>query len=103
MKTPVPISFRLDGDVRERLADISKRTGIPERTLAQWAITAAVNAIEEADGKLVVPVEFTVKHTPAPGKPAPVLPSARIDLNDAAIPVTVPVPPSTPTTYRKRK
>lgn len=44
MKTKVPLSFRLDDDVREKLREFSEKTGLPERTIAQMAISAAVAA-----------------------------------------------------------
>ncbi len=71
MKAKSPLSLRLDEDVRARLAEVSKRTGLPEATLAQMAISAAVAAAEKAGFRLVVPIEFEVKHVAAvnPARP----------------------------------
>lgn len=72
MKRRTPFSVRLSDEVRDRLKECSERTGLPEAALAQMAISAAVAAAEKADYKLVVPIEFEVKHVAVsnPTRPA---------------------------------
>lgn len=78
MKSKSPLSLRLDEDVRARLTEVSKRTGLPEAAIAQMAITAAVAATEKAGYRLVLPIEFEVKHVAQPNpQPATVYPPHR--------------------------
>lgn len=56
----IPVSFRFSKEMRQRLKECSERTGIAERTIAQLAIQAAVDAIEQNDYRLVVPITFEV-------------------------------------------
>ena len=60
----VPITVRLDADVRERLRVLSDRTGIDMSIIAQLAITAALDSVAQAGGRLVVPLQFSVEHMP---------------------------------------
>lgn len=76
MKDKSPLSLRLDKDVRARLAEVSRCTGLPEAALAQMAITAAVSAADRAGYRLVFPIEFEVKHVAVPNpRPAPIYPA----------------------------
>jgi predicted DNA-binding protein len=67
-KTPQknPISLRLSDEMESRLERCVERTGMKKQTLAQAAITAAVEAIEKNDFKLVLPVKFEVTHIAIP-------------------------------------
>ena len=64
--TTDPISLRLPSDLHEKLQKAADQIGLPKHSLCQGAIKAAVIAIEEAKGRLVLPIEFTVKNRPAP-------------------------------------
>jgi len=61
-----PVSLRLPSDLHQRLQKAADQVGLPKHSLCQSAIRAAVVAIEEANGRLVLPIEFTVKNLPAP-------------------------------------
>lgn len=76
-----PISLRFAPPFVERLERAAKAVGVPKHTLAQAAIIAAVEAIEEAKGKVVMPIEldhkpevlsrsFVVRSIPAPNRRA---------------------------------
>jgi hypothetical protein len=60
-----PVSLRFSSAFVERLEKAAHVLGVPRHTLAQRAVEAAVTAIEEASGKLVMPVEFVVRSVPA--------------------------------------
>lgn len=78
MKPKIALSFRLNDDVRKQLQVCSDKTGLPERTIAQMAITAAVAAAEKAGYRLVIPIEFDVKHVALPNpKPSTSYPPHR--------------------------
>lgn len=59
-----PVSLRFNSAFIERLEKAALALGLPRHTLAQRAVEAAVMAIEGADGKLVMPVEFVVRSIP---------------------------------------
>jgi len=66
--TTDPVSLRLPSELHVRLQAAADKLGLPKHTLCQEAIKAAVLAIEEASGRLVLPIEFVVKNRPAPRK-----------------------------------
>jgi predicted DNA-binding protein len=71
----VPMSLRLSPELSARLEDCAKRLRQKKHALAQEAIEAAVNAIEENDYRLVVPIEFSVARVPAPAAEDPASPN----------------------------
>ncbi|MEW6304402.1 MAG: hypothetical protein AB1705_13070 [Verrucomicrobiota bacterium] len=60
----LPLSLRLSPELEGRLVECSHRLRMKKHTLAQEAIAAAVEAIEKNGYRLVVPVEFDVRHVP---------------------------------------
>jgi predicted DNA-binding protein len=68
--TTDPISLRLPSELHLRLQNAADRIDLAKHTLCQQAIKAAIYAIEEANGHLVLPVEFTVKSRPVRRKSA---------------------------------
>jgi hypothetical protein len=69
----VPLSLRLSPEMSARLANCAKLAKQKKHTLAQLAIEAAIEAIEESGGFLVVPIQFRVSKVPteAEGNPYP--------------------------------
>lgn len=65
------VSLALEGGFKKRLATCAKRTKLKPHSLAQAAIEAAVDAIERADYRLVVPIELHVAYVPIPNPSAP--------------------------------
>jgi nitrogen fixation protein len=63
-----PVSLRFAPQFVERLERAAESVGLPKHTLAQAAVRAAVEAIEEAGGKVVMPIEFdlVVQSLPVP-------------------------------------
>jgi predicted DNA-binding protein len=64
VKQKAPLSLRVDPDVERRLEECAKQTGIPKYTLALMAIKAVVEATEQHNYKLVVPVKFEPVYVP---------------------------------------
>ena len=60
-----PISLRLSPELHKRLQTAGDRLGIPKHSLAQMAIKAVVEAVEASRGRLVLPIEFKARYTPA--------------------------------------
>lgn len=65
IKQHAPMSLRLSPQLDKRLEEMAKRTGIKKHTLAQMAVEAAVEAIEQNNYRIVAPVKFSVTHVPA--------------------------------------
>ena len=63
-KKLVPMSLRLSEEMNQRLERAAADVRQKKHTLAQLAIEAAVEAIEDAGGKIVIPVKFDVSQTP---------------------------------------
>ena len=61
-----PLSVKLEKETHQRLIEASERTGIRKNTLAQMAIEAAIEAIEQNDYHIVLPIRFDVKKIAAP-------------------------------------
>jgi hypothetical protein len=72
------MTIRLDPAVRKRLVELSKLTGIDMSTLAQLAIRAAMDAVDAADGKLTLPIQFSVETSSNYPNPTP---GNRMELN----------------------
>lgn len=64
MKEMQPLSMRLESKIRKRLEKCCEKTGIPQRMLAQSAIEAVIEAIEENDYKVVMPITLQVGYIP---------------------------------------
>lgn len=64
MKEKTPLVFKIEPALHERLTECSKRLGVKKYSLGILALEAAVNAIERNGYKLVVPIEFDVRHVP---------------------------------------
>lgn len=60
-----PVAVRLTEEMEKRLSKCAAKTKQSKHSLAIEAIEAAVEAIEENDYRLVVPIQFTVTHVPA--------------------------------------
>lgn len=60
------MSLRFEGELRRKLREVADQLGIPERTLAQMAIEAAVEAIVKNDYQLVIPIKFYVQNVSSP-------------------------------------
>lgn len=58
----VPMSLRLSPELAARLEKCAQNLKQKKHTLAQAAIEAAVEAIEQNDYQLVVPIRFDVTH-----------------------------------------
>jgi predicted DNA-binding protein len=65
MKEKTPLSVKLEPELHKRLEESARRTGIKKYTLAILAIQAAVDAIEQNNYRLVVPIEFEVARIPS--------------------------------------
>jgi predicted DNA-binding protein len=63
-KQKSPLSLRLDPETDERLELAAERTKIKKHALAQMAVEAVIDAIEQNDFCLVVPIKFQVKKVP---------------------------------------
>jgi len=59
-----PMSLRLSPELAKRLEECAKRLRLKRHTLARDAIEAAIEAIEKNGYRLVIPIEFEVKHVP---------------------------------------
>lgn len=71
-KQKSPLSLRLDPETDERLELAAERTKIKKHALAQMAVEAVIDAIEQNDFCLVVPIKFQVKKIPVdPEAPYP--------------------------------
>jgi len=57
----VPLSLRISRELDERLRKCAEQVKQKKHTLAQLAIEAAIEAIEESD-RLVIPMKFQVTH-----------------------------------------
>jgi len=64
MSQRIPFSLRISPELAERLAECAKRTKKKKHALAQEAIEAAVEAIEQNNYRLVFPIEFGPKYLP---------------------------------------
>lgn len=58
--------FRLDPDLHARLEECSKRVRLKKYQLAIMAMEAAVEAIEDHDYKIVLPIKFRVRDASFP-------------------------------------
>ena len=65
----VVISFKVTQALSDRVDECADRTGQSRAGLAEMAIEAAVNAIEANNFRLVVPIEFDVRHIPVMLRP----------------------------------
>lgn len=61
----------------ERLERAAKAVGVAKHTLAQAAVKAAVEAIENAKGKIVMPIDFVAQSIPRPNPKAKRAPRAK--------------------------
>lgn len=75
--TQDPISLRLPTELHIRLQAAGDRLGIPKHSLAQMAIKAAIEAVENAHGRLVLPIEFKVRYTPNASTKTVIKPKAK--------------------------
>lgn len=66
-----PMSIRLTPEVEERLTKTAASVKMTKNALAQAAIEAAVEAIEKAGGRLVLPLELTTTHEAVAKQEAP--------------------------------
>lgn len=57
-KGKIPFNIRLSPELEARLNDVAKKCKLPVRAVAQMAIEAAVEAIEQNSYKLVVPIQY---------------------------------------------
>lgn len=64
MKEKTPLSLRLETALQDRLDACSERTKLKKYSLVLMAIEAAVEAIEQNDYQLVVPIKFGVAKIP---------------------------------------
>jgi hypothetical protein len=68
---PHPLSLRLSPELKNRLEETAEKLGLKPHALAQLAVQAAVEAIEQNQNMLVLPVRFAadikldVTHVPA--------------------------------------
>jgi CRISPR/Cas system-associated endoribonuclease Cas2 len=58
------LTLRIDPELHQRLEQCAERTHIKKYTLAILAVTAAVEAIEKNQYRLVVPIQFDVARVP---------------------------------------
>lgn len=58
----------LTPEMEVRVISASKKTGLPKNAFARQAIEAAVQAVEDHNGEIVVPIKFEVKSVPGPKK-----------------------------------
>ena len=65
-KQKAPLSVRLDPETDERIELVAEKLGIKKHTLARMAIEAAIDAVEQNDYQLVVPIRFDVKRIAKP-------------------------------------
>src|SRR5947207_10413129 len=63
-----PMSLRLTPELDKRLEEMAGRLGIKKHTLAKMAVEAAVEAIEQNDYRIVVPIQFAITRAPAVAK-----------------------------------
>lgn len=64
MKEKNPISLKLEAGLHERLEKAATEVGVKKHTLAIMAIEAVVDAIEQNDYQLVLPVKFVPVNVP---------------------------------------
>lgn len=95
-KKTVPLSIRISSELKARLYDLAAKIQKSPHALAQDAVEAAVKAIEENGGRLVVPIEFRLEttHVPAERYPGKSQTSAPYVMNES-------VPSSSKDTERK--
>lgn len=62
--TKNPVSLRFDESFHARLQKAADKAAIPKHSLCQRAVVAAVEAIEEYNYEVVMPIGFTVKSIP---------------------------------------
>lgn len=53
-----PLSIRLSLEIKARLEDTARKLGLKPHALAQLAVEAAVEAIEQNENMLVLPIRF---------------------------------------------
>ena len=72
MKKPktAAISVRLDEDLKARLLTAAQKLDLSENDISRHAIRAAVNAIEENNFTICLPLQMQVKGGPVESKPA---------------------------------
>jgi hypothetical protein len=62
--TTDPLSLRFPPAQHKRVQAAADQLGLPKHSFCQAAIMAVVEAVEEAGGKAVLPLEFTAKYVP---------------------------------------
>ena len=63
------ISMKVTKRLISRINECAKRTKQSRSSIAEQALEAAVDAIEANNYRLVVPIEFDVRHVPAIARP----------------------------------
>jgi predicted DNA-binding protein len=94
MKEKVPMSLRFPEGLERRLEECAARLQVRKHTLAQQAIEAAVQAIEQNDFRLVVPVAYRFEVTHVPTARSYPMPGAHaLELNEKPAPPPQTGPP----------
>jgi predicted DNA-binding protein len=70
-KKTIPMSLRLSPELNRRLEEVAEKVKQKKHSLAQDAIEAAIEAIEQNDYRLVVPIEFKVTKIPSDNPDCP--------------------------------
>ena len=60
----ISISFKITEQLSDRVDECADRTKQSRASIAEMALEAAVDAIEANGYRLVVPIEFDVRHVP---------------------------------------
>ena len=64
-----PISVRLTTDQQDRLGALAGKLGSNQAMIIRWSVDALLDYVDACDGKLTLPVSYSVPASPAPTEP----------------------------------